>query len=238
MPASGAVGAAVVGATRGMTSDGDRRRVLLTTPIAELPAAGVADIARAVGGMTSDGDRAAVLLRIVPRAGETDAIRSAFFGAMSGMTSDGDRRRVLVPTVERWGDDATLAAAIDATGPMTSDRERTEVLQAVALKRRMESAAVHERFFRAVSSFTSEAARERVLLAALRAEPGCADTQRGVLASSTGFTSDTHRATVLLAVARETDAMRDPARRAQLLDALKGITASSQYRKVMEALVP
>jgi hypothetical protein len=235
---SAAVNGAVLDAARGIASSAERRRVLAQTPVTDLPAAAIVDVANAVSAMTSDADRAAVLLKLVPRAGETPAIRTAFFGAFTGMVTDGERRRVLLPTVERWTDDATLASVLDVMRPMVSDSDRGEVLRAVAGKRHMSSAPVRDRFFRLVGAFTSETERERVLLAALRADPTCVDTQRGVIDASTGFTSDTRRATVLLAVVRETNAMRDSTMRARLLGSMKGITSSSTYRQVMEALVP
>jgi hypothetical protein len=236
--ASAVVNGAIVDAARGILSDTERRRVLAHTPVTDLPPAVIADIARAVSAMTTDGDRAAVLLKLVPRAGETPAIRSAFFGAFDGMTSDGERRRVLLPTVERWNDDRMLASVLDVMRPMVSDAERGEVLRAVAGKQHMGSSPVRDRFFGLVRSFTSELERERVLLAALRAEPTSVDTQRGVIDASTAFTSDTRRATVLLAVAKETNALRDSTMRPLLLGSMKGITSSSVYRRVMEALVP
>jgi beta-lactamase regulating signal transducer with metallopeptidase domain len=236
--ASAAVSGAVLDAARGITSSGERRRVLAQTPVTELPAAAIVDVANAVSAMTSDGDRAAVLLKLVPRAGETPAIRTAFFGAFNGMVTDSERRRVLLPTVERWNDDAMLASVLDVMRPMVSDSERGEVLRAVAGKRHLSSSPVRDRFFKLVGAFTSETERARVLLAALRADPTCVDTQRGVIDASTGFTSDTRRATVLLAVVRETNAMRDSTMRARLLGSMKGITSSSTYRQVMEALVP
>jgi hypothetical protein len=233
-----AVASAVIGASRGIVSDGDRRRVLERTVAPELPPAVVADLLRAVSGMTSDGDKSAVLLRLAPRAGETPEVRAAFFGALRGFTSDGDRRRVLVAVVERAADDSVLVGALAATGAMVSDGDRVEVLKAVAAKRRMESAAVRERYFKSAGAMVSESARETALLAALRAEPTCASTQLGVIAASTRFVSDTKRAALLLEVARTTDALRDPARRAAYLDALRGLTSSSEYRRVMEAVVP
>jgi hypothetical protein len=233
-----AVSAAIVGASRGITSDGDRRRVLEGAVSPDLPPAVIADLARAVSGMTSDGDKAAVLTKLVPRAGETPEIRAAFFSALGGFTSDGDRKRVVLATLERWSDDSTLVAALSTLRGMTSDTDRAEIMRAVARKARMESVPVRERFFKAVDATVSESAREAVLLTALRAEPSCVDTQRGAIAATTHMVSDSRRANVLLEVAKASGALREPSVRAQFLDALKGMTSSSEYRRVMEAVVP
>ncbi|GLC25620.1 M56 family metallopeptidase [Roseisolibacter agri] len=233
-----AVSAAIVGASRGITSDGDRRRVLERTLGPDLTPAVIADLVRAVAGMTSDGDKSAVLQKLARRVGETGEIRTAFFRTLDGFTSDGERRRVLIAALDSAGDDATVAATLDQTHRMTSDGERVEVLRAVARKRRMEVVPVRERFFAAVNGMVSETARETVLLAALRAQPTCVDTQKGAIAATRNMVSDTKRANVLLEVAKSTPALREPATRAQFLDALKTMTSSSEYRRVMDAVVP
>ncbi len=237
-PRTGAVASAVVGASRGIASDGDRRRVLERTIAPELPAAVVVDLLRAVSGMTSDGDKAAVLLRLAQRAGETPELRDAFFGALRGFTSDGDRKRVLLAALDRPADDSTVAAALGALRGMVSDGDRAEVLKAAAAKGHMGSAPVRERYFKTAQSLVSETSREAAVLAALRAQPSHAETQAAAIAASTTFVSDTRRANVLLEVARTTDALRDPARRARFVESLRGMTSSSEYRRVMEAVMP
>ena len=145
---------------------------------------------------------------------------------------------MLLVALDSAGGDATIAASLDQSRRMVSETERVEVLRAVARRQRMEVAPVRERFFDAVNGMVSETARETVLLAALRAQPTCADTQRGAIVATKNMVSDTRRANVLLEVAKATPALRDPATRAQLLDALKTMTSSSEYRRVMDAVVP
>ncbi|MDF1505697.1 hypothetical protein, partial [Roseisolibacter sp. H3M3-2] len=234
---SAAVASAVIGAARGIAGDGDRRRVLEHTVVPGLPAAVVADLLGAVSGMAGDGDKAAVLVRLAPRAGETPGVRRAFFGTLRGFASDGHRRRVLLAALPA-ADDSTLAAALAATAPMVGESDRLEVLKAAAARRRFESAAVREGYFRAAAPMVSETARAAAPLAALRAQPAHAATQDAVVAASTRFASDARRADVLLEVVRTTDALRDAGRRARFLDALRGMASSADYRRVLEAVVP
>jgi hypothetical protein len=61
---------------------------------------------------------------------------------------------------------------------------------------------------------------------------------RAVLASLASVTSDHTRANVLVALAARTDAVRAPASRAAFLAALRSLTSGSEYRRVMEAVLP
>jgi hypothetical protein len=205
---------------------------------AALPPAVVADLARAAGGVTSDADKAAVLARLTPRLDESQAVRSAYFGAVASITSDAERRRVLLGVLDATRDPAVVPAVLDALGPMTSDAERTAVLTAVAARHPLDAPAVRERYFARVEPITSDAARERVLLAALERGPASESIVRAVLASLGSITSDHNRANVLVELAARTDAVRAPASRAAFLAALRSLTSGSEYRRVMEAVLP
>jgi hypothetical protein len=203
-----------------------------------LPPAVVADLARAAGGVASDADKAAVLARLTSRLDESEAVRSAYFGAVASMTSDAERRRLLLGVLDATRDPAVVPAVLDALAPMTSDAERTAVLTAVAARHPLDAPAVRERYFARVEPMTSDAARERELLAALERGPASGPVVRAVLASLGGVTSDHTRANVLVALAARTDAVRAPASRAAFLAALRSLTSGSEYRRVMEAVLP
>jgi beta-lactamase regulating signal transducer with metallopeptidase domain len=206
-------------------------------PQDELPAAVIADFARAVAGMTSDSDKSAVLLKLAPRVGDSGEIRSAFFGSMRAMTSDTEQRRVLDGVLRGTVSDSTLAAVLDIARRMTSDTQRAAVLMTMVERRRLSSPFVRERFFQAVDGMTSESMRENVLLALVRAEPRNDALYLPVINAAAKITSERQQANVLLAIATSTPALRSAEPRARFLDTLGKLTSSSEYRRVMDALV-
>jgi beta-lactamase regulating signal transducer with metallopeptidase domain len=197
-----------------------------------------ADVARATAGVSSDTDKGAVLVRLAPRALASADGRRAFYDAAGTMSSDAERTRVLLAALAASGDAQVLVPTLDALAPVTSDAARTAVLAAVAARRPFEQAAVRRRYFALVDGMTSDAARERALLATLAAGEPCPEAVRAVLASAARFTSDQARANVLLGVAAHSDALRQPESRAAFFAALAPVTSSREYRRVMDAVVP
>jgi hypothetical protein len=206
-------------------------------PQDELPVAVIADFARAVAGMTSDGDKAAVLLKLAPRVGDSGEIRKAFFGSMRAMTSDTELRRVLDAVLRGTVSDSTLAAVLDIARRMTSDTQRAAVLMTMVERRRLSAPFVREGFFQAVDGMTSESMRENVLLALVRAEPRNDALYVPIINAAAKITSERQQGNVLLAIATSTPALRSTETRARFLDALGKLTSSSEYRRVMDALV-
>jgi hypothetical protein len=76
------VAAAVIDGASSIASDGDRRRVLQLASADPATSIEVLTlVASSAAGIASDGDKAAVLLGVAPRAGASQALRSAFFRA-------------------------------------------------------------------------------------------------------------------------------------------------------------
>jgi hypothetical protein len=230
--------AAVVAAARELPSSGDRRSVLEAATAAGLSSTVLVDLLDVTAELPSSGDQAALLERVAARAGETPAVLRAYFAAVSRLTSDGDRTRVLGAALAAPASDAVLAGALDQARNMASSDAMVRVLLAVLPHRRMERAAVRERWFTTVDAVVSESARRAALLAVLRAEPACVDVQRGVIASAARLASDHQRASVLVAVARGTDALRNATLRARFLDASRAMTSDAEYRRVLDAALP
>ena len=227
-----------IGTRRGIVGqDSLRPAARPEPPQEELPAAVIADFARAVAGMTSDSDKTAVLLKLAPRIDDSSEIRNAFFGSMRAMTSDGEQRRVLVGVLARAVDDSTLAATLDIVRRMSSEGQRAVVLTTVVEKRRLSIPYVREPFFQAVDGITSESMRETVLLALIRAEPQNDALYVPIISAAAKITSERQQANVLLALARSTPALRNTETRTRFLDTLGKLTSSTEYRRVMDAMV-
>ena len=185
----------------------------------------------------SDGDKAAVLVRLAPRAGESAAMRDAFFDAARSIMSDGSKREVLLEALKHNASDSTVAAAVAIARGMVSETERGTVLRAVAATQALASPTVREAFFRATTSMVSETARERVLTAALQARPADLAVAVAAADAASKMVSSTPKSNVLLEAAARTPILRDEAGRAAFFAAVKTIQSSSDYRRVMEAVV-
>jgi hypothetical protein len=187
--------AAVLQATRPMTSDGERADVLR----AAIPRLSFDDVAQrtaffaAVAKFTSDGDRKDVLSATFAVAPLSDpAVRSAFVGAIAPITSDGTKGDLLVYLLGRTRlDPATLVAVIGSTHSIASDGDKTRVLMEAIEYQRIDDAA-RDALLTAAQSIASDGDRAMVLRALL---PGQVSTALPVAGAGqarqvTGTTSE------------------------------------------------
>ncbi len=240
-------------AGRSLASDGDKGRVLRavleTGAAANVDAGGDAQVAAAVvdaaGTIASDGEKGRVLAAAATAPGADARTRAAAVRAANGIASDrvkADLLTTLGPGPSGRDADAARAAYFDAAGTIASDAERRRVLLAALEPRAsgdalLASAPARDAFFRAADAIASDRERGAVLRAVVRRDGLPRPALLAVLRSAGSVASDRERADVLLAVAERPEALRDDAARRAFFETTRGIASSSEYRRVMDAVV-
>jgi hypothetical protein len=232
---------AVVEASRRIVSDGEKARVLLDAVGATSDARVHAAAAAATRNIVSDGRRGEVLAALAGRTSDSPELRDAYFRTARAMVSDSERRRALLAALEaregRAADAGVLAAALDGARQMVSDTERGQVLRAAIARGALATPATRDALFRAVDAMVSDGERSRVLLEVARQGDAAASAVAPALRSVGRMTSDNAKATVLIELATRTPALRDSAARGAFFDAVRTLTSSGEYRRVMEAVL-
>jgi hypothetical protein len=225
-------------------SDGVKR-VYLTTLLAErrLTHAELAGVARAAGRhLASDSDKARVLRAVLEAGGDAE-VASAVVDAARTIASDSDKGRVLVAAAAAPGAGVeTRAAVVAGAATIASDRERARVLLAAlepgaGVDALLGASGARGAFFSTLDGIASDRERGAVLrtLAARDGLPRPAVL--ALLRSAARIASDRERADVLLAVSARPEAMRDTEVRRAFLDVARQIASSTEYRRVMDAVV-
>jgi hypothetical protein len=208
--ADAGVVAAVVDAARSIASDSDKGRVLAAAVAS--PGAGPdtrAQVASAARTIASDRTKGELLAAIAPGAGASEAMRAAWIEGARTIASDSERRRVLLAALEPGAQaDALLA------GPTGRDA-----------------------LFDAVDGIASDRDRGTVLRALLRRESLPLAALMASLRSAGRIASDREKAEVLLVASARRETLTNDETRRAFLDAARTIASSSEYRRVMEAVV-
>jgi len=227
-------------------SDG-AKRVYLTTLVAEgrLSRAELADVARVAGRrLGSDAEKGRVLGAVLGASGDDPAVAAAAVDAAGTIGSDRVKADLLtrLGAPAGGGTEATRAAWLGVARTIGSDAERRRVLLAALEPARAGDAllaadAPRDAFFEAVGGIGSDRERGVVLRALAGRDALPRPALLLLLRSAAGIGSDRERADVLLAVAARPEAMRDADARRAFLDVARGIASSSEYRRVMDAVV-
>jgi hypothetical protein len=194
------------------------------------------EMSRAVEEISSDGDKAAVLMEMPRRSRADETSRRAYFSAVNTISSDGDRRRVLTKLLEDSLDTPTLVAVLDAARDISSDGDKSAVLAAVARRYALDGDPVRKAFFGAARTVSSDSDRRGVLQAALARRPLTSPVMLDLLGTAEEISSDHDKSSVLMEVVGRPE-LRDQTVRARFFDVLKTVSSSSDYRRVMEAVV-
>ena len=231
-----ALGSAVVAASRTISSDGDKRSVLQAVLAESGSGMPLTEMSRAVEEISSDGDKAAVLMEMPRRSRADETSRRAYFSAVNTISSDGDRRRVLTKLLEDSLDTPTLVAVLDAARDISSDGDKSAVLAAVARRYALDGDPVRKAFFGAARTVSSDSDRRGVLQAALARRPLTSPVMLDLLGTAEEISSDHDKSSVLMEVVGRPE-LRDQTVRARFFEVLKTVSSSSDYRRVMEAVV-
>jgi beta-lactamase regulating signal transducer with metallopeptidase domain len=245
-------------AVNSISSDGDRRRVL----IGVLQSSGKdPEMARLVAlsakGMSSDGDKADVLLAIPPD--KSSQASCALLSAARDIQSDGDKARVLHDSayVDSSGCRDVYFSVVSR---IQSDVDRAGVLQNLLSQTNLTSETLQEiansakamssdgdkanvlaleatkfsgvSLFEATNSIQSSGDRARVLKAVLEHTPDKA-ALLNLVASAANVPDDNEKGEILLAVAKQS---AEPDVRSALQQACEKLSSDNEYRRVATAI--
>jgi len=116
-----------------MHSDGERRETLSAfLHNAKLGGEDLVEVLESVTRLSSDGEKASLLVEMTKHYQEDAALRAAFFKAADTLRSDGEHRRVLSELLARKPAVETLQSTLQSTRGISSDREKAELLVAMA----------------------------------------------------------------------------------------------------------
>lgn len=236
-------------AGRALASDSDKGRVLRTvleaSAAANVDAGGDDEVAAAVVDaartIASDSEKGRVLSAAATAPGVGSRTRAAVVAAAGTIASDRTKADLLV-SLGGGGTDASRTAYLEVARTIASDSERQRVLLGAlepdaAGDALLASGAGRDAFFGTLDGIASDRERGLVLRAVAGREGAGRPVLLAVLRSAGRLASDRERADVLLAVAARREALADDTVRRTLLDATRQISSSSEYRRVMDALV-
>ena len=193
--------------------------------------------------LSSDSDKGQVLRAVVERRGVDAGLVAAVIEAARSISSDPEKARVLAAALAApaAGAEARTAAA-GVTRTISSDRAKAELLAALA-PGATASDVMRAEWLRGARTISSDSERRRVLMAALESPtqgdalltaPGARDALFDVV---DGISSDREKAEVLLTAAARRDALGDEEVRRTFLKTTREISSSSEYRRVMDAVI-
>lgn len=119
---------------------------------------------------------------------------------------------------------------------MSSDSKRTSVMSSM-LRRSNGDPGIVDALLESTRSMSSDRQRGIVLRSILERENLSRPTLLAALRSIGGISSDREKASALITLAGHRQAMTDDAVRRAFLETTRGISSSSEYRRVMEAVV-
>lgn len=225
----------VLAEVRQIASDGVKR-IYLTTLLAHdrLTADDLrATVRVAERSLSSDSDKGRILRGVAERRGTDAATLAAVVEAARSISSDSEKARVLASALAAPGVGPEVrTSAVAVTRTISSDRAKGALLVSL-----VPDAGATDALFEAVDGISSDRERGTVLRAVLRQPRLSKPTLLATLRSARHIASDTEKAEVLLAAAAHRDALADEAVRRVFLDTTRGIASSSQYRRVMDAVV-
>jgi hypothetical protein len=226
---------AVVAEVRQIASDGVKR-VYLNTLLAHdrLSSDDLGAIVRvAERGVSSDSEKGRILRGVAERRGTDAGVLAAVVEASRSIASDSEKARVLASALAAPSvDPGVRTSAVAVTRTIASDRAKGALLVAL-----VPDAGATDALFEAVDGIASDRERGTVLRAVLKRERLSRPALLATLRAAGRIASDTEKADVLLAAAAHRDVMTDDVVRRAFLDTTRGISSSSQYRRVMDAVV-
>ena len=201
---------AVVEAARSISSDSEKARVLASALSAPAANADTRTTAAAVTRtISSDRAKGELLAALAPGATASDVMRAEWLRGARTISSDSERRRVLMAALE---------------SPTQGDALLT-------------APGARDALFDVVDGIASDRERGTVLRAIVRRDRLSQPALLAALRSAGRISSDREKAEVLLAAAARRDALADDEVRRTFLRTTREIASSSEYRRVMDAVV-
>lgn len=191
-------------------------------------------VAVAARRMTSDYEKTELLLEIAANYMSDDQLRAAYLATAATVKSNYERHRVLLGLLAK---DSLLARGsvefLTLTGALTSNHEKSVVLNRFTAAHGLTSDAERTAFFAAASTLGGH--ELATMLIAITKKPWFdAKVAVPLIATSTKVSSSYTRADVLVAVAR-TGILTDETVRKAFLTAAETLTTDSDYGRVMAA---
>lgn len=202
--------ATVIEAARSISSDSEKARVLAAALAA--PSAGVEARTAAAGvarTISSDRAKAGLLAALAPGATASDVMRAEWLRGARTISSDSERRRVLMAALESPTQGEALLTAPGA----------------------------RDALFDVVDGISSDRERGTVLRAIVRRDRLPQPALLAALRSAGRIASDREKAEVLVTAAARRDALGDEEVRRTFLRTTREISSSSEYRRVMDAVI-
>lgn len=222
--------------TQGIGSDGDRARVLASTPVALLANESVqhayADGAKGIG---SDGDLSSVLITALRSGKLTAGSCEWVLGLVGNIGSDGDRSTVLVTATDvlEWNSTCTRRA-LELTREIGSDGDKAHTLIRFLQKHGLPGDLIPV-FFQTTATIGSDGDHSSVLHKVIDLDSTSDAVVEGLLEDSRRIGSDGDHSSVLVAAARR-GLVKSEKLRSAYRDSARGIGSDGDREAAMRAL--
>ncbi|HEU4996098.1 MAG TPA: M56 family metallopeptidase [Gemmatimonadaceae bacterium] len=194
------------------------------------------EVTRATKRMTSDHEKGQLLALIAARYQRSDALRDAYLESVFTMTSDQERSAALIALLDRDSLPlSSVAQVLKSTAMMTSDMNKGRVLKRIS-PTVFADTAVQRAYMEAIVGITSDMERAAALGSLVKQQPLSQPIQLVVLQSAVIMTSNTEKANLLLLFLDKQGLADDQVRKAFFKTA-ESLTADSEYRRIMTAVM-
>ncbi len=229
------VRASYLGVTRGMESDYEKAKALLTASASGLDPASTETALQAATTLTSSYERSRVLVAVSKTAPPQGDLDPLYFDAVSGIDSDYEKAKVLTAYAQHPGLGATgLNRLYEAAGGITSAYELANLLIA-SIATSGSAGARCDGYLASVTKIDSDFEKARAMSALQGAgplTPACA--KRATVVTGT-IQSNNDRARVLVEYAAR--GLLTDATRADFFGAARGMESSFELRRVLTAVL-
>lgn len=194
------------------------------------------EVTRATKRMSSDHEKGQLLALIAARYQRSDALRDAYLQSVFTMTSDQERSTALIALLDRDSLPlSSVAQVLKSTAMMTSDMNKGRVLKRIS-PTVFADTAVQRAYMEAIVGVTSDMERGAALGSLVKQQPLSQAIQLVVLQSAVTMTSNTEKANLLLLFLDKQGLADDQVRKAFFKTA-ESLTADSEYRRIMTAVM-
>ncbi len=222
--------------TQGIGSDGDRARVLSSTPVALLSDRSVQQAyASGAKGIGSDGDLSYVIITALSSGKLSAGSCEWVLGLVGNIGSDGDRSRVLVTATDvlEWNSSCTTRA-LELTREIGSDGDKSRTLIRFLQKHGLPNDLIPV-FFQTTATIGSDGDHSSVLRRVIELDKVSDAVVEGVLLDSHHIGSDGDHASVLIAAARK-GVVKTEKLKSAYRDSARGIGSDGDRDAAMRAL--
>ena len=229
------VRASYLGVTRGMESDYEKAKALLTVSAGGLDPASTRTALEAATTLTSAYERGRVLVAVIKTAPSQGELDPLYFDAVIGVDSDYEKAKVLTAYAQHPGISAAgLDRLYQAAGGITSAYELANVLVA-SIAKSGSAGARCDGYLTAVTKIDSDFEKARAMSALQLAGPHSADCAKRAAVVTGTIQSNNERARVLIEYAAR--GLLTDATRADFFGAARGMESSFELRRVLTAVL-